>query len=139
MPLGKELVKFTYVSALPFAAPRLIMPQGAGEVLRGEVNAAADNATGTSTGKNEAIVARGVDEMNHGHYHGTGAGVTPHDTEREKANRAVQGEYPGTGTQPAGVGSTNYGPHSTNMGNKMDPRFDSDTGIDILLSCLTNS
>jgi hypothetical protein len=44
--------------------------------------------------------------------------------------------YTATGSEPAhGVGhnvpptstSTNYGPHSTNTGNKLDPRFDSNT------------
>lgn len=62
--------------------------------------------------------------MEHGHYHGTGAGVTPVDTARERQNRAAQGEY-STHTH---TGSTNYGPHSANTSNKLDPRYDSDLG-----------
>ena len=45
--------------------------------------------------------------------------MTPVDTDRERVNRAAQGES-------ATVGSTNHGPHGTNIGNKLDPRFDSD-------------
>jgi hypothetical protein len=46
----------------------------------------------------------------HDHHHGTTTG-TAHTT--------------GTGVS-TGAGSTNAGPHSTNVGNKMDPRVDSD-------------
>ena len=95
--------------------------QGTGEAIRGNINAAVDSATGdqASAARNQNIASRGVDEFEHGHYHGTGAGVTPADTDRERINRAAQGES-------ATVGSTNYGPHGTNIGNKLDPRFDSD-------------
>jgi hypothetical protein len=95
--------------------------QGTGEAIRGNFNAAADSATGDheAAARNQNIASRGIDEMQNGHYHGTGAGVTPIDTERERANRVAQGES-------ASVGSTNYGPHATNAGNKVDPRFDSD-------------
>ncbi|KAJ4304947.1 hypothetical protein N0V90_000475 [Kalmusia sp. IMI 367209] len=95
--------------------------QGTGEAIRGNFNAAVDSATGDheAAQRQQNIAARGVDEFEHGHYHGTGAGVTPKDTDRERVNRAVQGES-------ATVGSTNYGPHGTNVGNKLDPRFDSD-------------
>ncbi|KAF2645042.1 hypothetical protein P280DRAFT_504505 [Massarina eburnea CBS 473.64] len=94
---------------------------GSGEAIRGSFNAAADSATGDheAAARNQNIATRGVDEMENGHYHGTGAGVTPHDTERERINRDIQGE-----SRP--VGSTNYGSHATNVGNKIDPRFDSD-------------
>lgn len=62
--------------------------------------------------------------MDHGyhHTHGTGAGVTPVDTASGRPSHTAQG---GLGTQ---TGSTNYGPHDTNLGNKVDPRFDSDLG-----------
>ncbi|KAF2191240.1 hypothetical protein K469DRAFT_720235 [Zopfia rhizophila CBS 207.26] len=112
---------------------------GAGEAIRGNINAAVDSAAGDRHGaaRNQAVADRGFDEMEHGHYHGTGAGVTPTDTARERQNRAAQGEYAhpndgvgGTNYAPnpnAGVGSTNYGPHHTNLANKVDPRFDSDT------------
>lgn len=80
-----------------------------------------DSATGDhdAAARNQNIAIKGVDEIEHGHYHGTGAGVTPADTGRERVNRAVQGEA-------SHVGSTNYGPHSTNVGNKIDPTVDSD-------------
>ncbi|KAF9740266.1 hypothetical protein PMIN06_010411 [Paraphaeosphaeria minitans] len=97
------------------------MVHGTGEAIRGNVNAAVDSATGDreSAHRQQNIAARGVDEFEHGHYHGTGAGVTPKDTDRERVNRYAQGES-------ATLGSTNYGPHGTNLGNKLDPRFDSD-------------
>ncbi|PSN72098.1 hypothetical protein BS50DRAFT_569654 [Corynespora cassiicola Philippines] len=95
---------------------------GTGESLRGNINAAVDSAAGDREGvaKNEAIAERGYQEFEHGHYHGTGAGVTPVDTSRERQNRMAQGEY------STGTGSTNYGPHSGDVANKADPRFDSD-------------
>ncbi|KAF1978607.1 hypothetical protein BU23DRAFT_228826 [Bimuria novae-zelandiae CBS 107.79] len=94
---------------------------GTGEAIRGNFNAAVDSATGDreAAERQQNIASRGVDEFETGHYHGAGAGVTPVDTDRERVNRAVHGES-------ATVGSTNYGPHSTNVGNKLDPRFDSD-------------
>ncbi|KAF1959915.1 hypothetical protein CC80DRAFT_533217 [Byssothecium circinans] len=93
---------------------------GTGEAIRGNVNAAVDSAAGDheAAARNQNIAARGVDEIENGHYHGTGAGVTPHDTQRERANRVVQGE-----ANP--VGSTNYGPHGTSAGNTLDPRVES--------------
>ncbi|KAJ4349828.1 uncharacterized protein N0V89_008447 [Didymosphaeria variabile] len=94
---------------------------GTGEAIRGNFNAAVDSATGDreSAQRQQNIASRGVEEFETGHYHGTGAGVTPVDTDRERINRAAQGES-------ATVGSTNNGPHGTNVGNKLDPRFDSD-------------
>ena len=78
--------------------------------------------------KNQAIASRGIDEAEHGHYHGTGAGVTPVDTTAERQNRTAQGEFTSHTHTAPGVGSTNYGPHTTNTGNKLDPRYDSDLG-----------
>ncbi|KAF2872090.1 hypothetical protein BDV95DRAFT_606653 [Massariosphaeria phaeospora] len=98
---------------------------GTGEAIRGNVNAAIDSAAGDkeSAAKNQAIAARGIDEAQHGHRDGAGAGVTPVDTERERHSHVAQGEY----NAPVGAtGSTNHGPHSTNTANKLDPRFDSD-------------
>lgn len=94
--------------------------QGTGEAIRGNVNAAVDSATGNpeSAQRQQNIATRGIDEFEHGHYHGTGAGVTPKDTDRERVNRYAQGES-------ATLGSSNHGPHGTNVGNKLDPRFDS--------------
>lgn len=105
-------------------SPQLILtspPQGTGEAIRGNFNAAVDSATGDreAAQRNQNIASRGMDEFENGHYHGTGAGVTPVDTDRERVNRAAQGEA-------RTVGSTNYGSHGTNVGNKLDPRYDSD-------------
>jgi hypothetical protein len=74
-----------------------------------------DQASGDRLGveKNQNIAAKGTGEIEHGYHRtGHGAGVTPVDADRERANM--------TGT------STNYGSHSTNTANKLDPRFDSD-------------
>ncbi|KAF2084984.1 hypothetical protein K490DRAFT_75467 [Saccharata proteae CBS 121410] len=90
---------------------------GAGEALRGNINTFADSAVGTHDAKNERIAERGVDEIQTGKYQGTGAGGI--GTHRS----------PGMATGPSATGnhSTNYGPHSSNLTNKLDPRFDSDT------------
>jgi hypothetical protein len=95
--------------------------KGAGEAIRGNLNAAVDSAAGDREGaaRNEAIASRGADEMENGHYHGTGAGVTPHDTARERQNRALQGEY---NTR------TTAGPHLSDTANRVDPRYDSEFG-----------
>jgi len=65
---------------------------GLGEAIRGNINEFADNATGSDPTKSRNIAARGVDEVETGKYAGTGAGVTPHDTDRERLNRNLQGE-----------------------------------------------
>ena len=75
-----------------------------------------DEATGdkTSAAKNQAIADKGVDEWDQGyHGHATSAGVAPADTDRERMNTA-------------NTTSTNYGSHNSNIGNKVDPRYDSD-------------
>jgi len=41
-------------------------------------------------------------------------------------NAGVTGGYTGTGTGITGSNSTNAGPHSSNLANKVDPRVDSD-------------
>ncbi|KAF4546655.1 Period circadian protein [Lasiodiplodia theobromae] len=124
---------------------------GLGETIRGTINTAADSAVGSDPSKNQAIRDRGVDEINTGRYHGTGAGVTPADTAAERHNRAAQGEYPSTTSTGLGSSthnptttthsgaydtagttgygnpqSTNAGPHGSNIANKADPRVDSD-------------
>ncbi|KAF2814201.1 uncharacterized protein BDZ99DRAFT_371606, partial [Mytilinidion resinicola] len=101
---------------------------GAGEAIRGNINAFADSAVGSREGmaKDQNIVDRGVHEMNTGHYHGTGAGVTPVDTDRERQNRVAQGEYDNSG---AYSGNTARGPHQSSMANKADPTVDSNLGM----------
>ncbi|KAJ4407180.1 hypothetical protein N0V91_004062 [Didymella pomorum] len=92
------------------------MVHGTGEAIRGNFNAAVDQAGGDRVGvdKNAAIAAKGADEIEHGYHRtGHGAGVTPVNVDRERLNT----------TQTT---STNYGSHSTNTANKLDPRFDSD-------------
>ncbi|KAF2661135.1 hypothetical protein K491DRAFT_478787 [Lophiostoma macrostomum CBS 122681] len=44
---------------------------GAGEAIRGNINAAVDSAAGEREGvtKNESIASRGIDEIEHGHHH----------------------------------------------------------------------
>lgn len=81
-----------------------------GEAIRGNVNAAVDAATGdrASAARHENIASRGVDEVEHGHYHGARAGAA----------------QPGYGTH---AGATHHGTHATNVGNQLDPtRLESD-------------
>lgn len=98
---------------------------GTGEAIRGKTLAALDEASGdrTAAAKNEAIANKGFDEYQHG-YQGRArdAGVTPADTDAERLG-AVHSTSTTHGT---GAGATNIGPHATNVGNKLDPRFDSD-------------
>jgi len=68
------------------------MSQGIGEAIRGNINAFADTATGTDSTKSRNVAERGELEFETGQYGGTGAGVTPHDTNRERVNRNLQGE-----------------------------------------------
>jgi len=92
------------------------MVHGTGEAIRGNVNAALDQAGGDRVGveKNTAIASKGANEIEHGYHRtGHGAGVTPVDTEREHLTTSH-------------ATSTNHGPHTTNTANKLDPRFDSD-------------
>jgi len=92
---------------------------GAGEAIRGNINTFADSVAGTDSTKDRNVAARGEAEMDTGRYAGTGAGVTPKDTGREKINRALQGEtdVPGgthgsaaAGVGPAGVAGSSGGP-----------------------------
>ncbi|XP_014557026.1 hypothetical protein COCVIDRAFT_15618 [Bipolaris victoriae FI3] len=85
------------------------MVHGTGEAIRGNAMSMVDEASGdqASAVKNQEIANKGVDEWDRGYRgHATSAGVAPTNT---------------TST------STNYGPHDSNIGNKLDPRFDSDT------------
>ncbi|KAF5848991.1 hypothetical protein GGP41_010042 [Bipolaris sorokiniana] len=85
------------------------MVHGTGEAIRGNAMSMVDEASGdkASAVKNQEIANKGVDEWDSGYRgHVTSAGVAPTNT---------------TST------STNYGPHDSNIGNKLDPRFDSDT------------
>jgi hypothetical protein len=56
------------------------------------------------------------------HTYGTTGttGTTGMNTGMNTGNTYTQNEY--------GTGSTNAGPHNSNMANKMDPRVDSDLG-----------
>jgi hypothetical protein len=76
-----------------------------------------DEASGdkASAVKNQEIANKGVDEWDRGYRGHASAGVTPvdQDAHREHMNT--------TGTT-----STNYGSHNSNIGNKLDPRYDSD-------------
>jgi hypothetical protein len=67
--------------------------QGLGDAIRGNVNTLADSAVHTDSSKSRAVAERGEEEFKSGHYVGTGAGVTPADTDRERVNREVQGEH----------------------------------------------
>ncbi|KAI8937177.1 hypothetical protein NX059_006389 [Plenodomus lindquistii] len=102
---------------------------GTGEAIRGKTLAALDDASGdrTSAAKNEAIANKGADEFQHGYQgHARNAGVTPADTDAQRLGTTHSTTTThGTGLG-VGAGSTNNGPHSTNVGNKVDPRFDSD-------------
>ncbi|KAI0582434.1 hypothetical protein PtrSN002B_005700 [Pyrenophora tritici-repentis] len=92
------------------------MIHGTGEAIRGNAMSMVDEATGdkSSAAKNQAIADKGVNEWDQGYRgHATSAGVTPADTDRERMNT--------TNTT-----STNYGSHNSNIGNKIDPRYDSD-------------
>jgi hypothetical protein len=66
--------------------------QGAGESLRGNINAFFDSVVNTDSTRSQNVAARGDSEMRTGVHQGTGAGVTPNDTAQEKLNRNVQGE-----------------------------------------------
>jgi len=87
--------------------------RGAGEAIRGEINTFADSAMSKKgASHNQPVTQHGVAGTSTGHHHGTGAGTG----------------VMGTGM---GTGSTNYGPHSSNLANKADPRVDSDGGMSI--------
>lgn len=111
---------------------------GTGEALRGNFNAAADRASGdhVTAARHEAIASKGADEIDRGYHreHGANAGVTPVDKD---ANHNLGPHAPSTrdqidplqsSTTGPQTGSTNYGPHDTNVGNKLNPRYDSSTG-----------
>ena len=80
--------------------------QGTGEAIRGNAMSMVDEASGdkASAVKNQEIANKGVDEW----------------------DRGYRGHATSAGTAPTNTTSTNYGPHDTNVGNKLDPRFDSD-------------
>ncbi|KAF1947841.1 hypothetical protein EJ02DRAFT_461381 [Clathrospora elynae] len=94
------------------------MIHGTGEAIRGNAMSAVDSASGdkASAVKNQEIANKGVDEWDHGYRgHATSAGVTPADTDASREHMNTTGST-----------STNYGAHDTNIGNKLDPRYDSD-------------
>ncbi|KAL6152201.1 hypothetical protein ACJQWK_04286 [Exserohilum turcicum] len=81
------------------------MVHGTGEAIRGSALSEVDKASGdtASAAKNQEIANKGVSEWDSG-YRG-------HPTSAHPTNNT----------------STNYGSHGSNIGNKLDPRFDSDT------------
>ncbi|OAL49482.1 hypothetical protein IQ07DRAFT_56684 [Pyrenochaeta sp. DS3sAY3a] len=95
------------------------MIHGTGEAIRGNFNAAVDTASGdrASAVKNQEIANKGVDEWDRG-YRGHPLSAGNPDPAATGAAREDLNTTQST--------STNYGPHSTNVGNKLDPRFDSD-------------
>ena len=125
--------------------------KGIGETIRGNLNQAVDTAFNDKAGeaKNQAIANKGLNEIEDGKYrgHGTGvnttgpiAGTTTGTTTGMTAgntntvgtttgrNTGIGSTTAGTTTTP-GLGSSNYGPHNTNLGNKIDPTVDSDLGM----------
>lgn len=98
---------------------------GTGEAIRGKTLAALDDASGdrTAAAKNDAIANKGLDEFQNGYQGRAGdAGVTPADADAQRMGTT----HSTSTTHGTGVGSANVGPHSTNTGNKLDPRYDSD-------------
>jgi len=73
---------------------------GAGEALRGNINAFVDGATNTDSRRSQTVADRGESELKTGvhQHHGTGAGVTPNDTAQETLNRNVQADGRPAGT-----------------------------------------
>ncbi|KAF2006995.1 hypothetical protein P154DRAFT_421429 [Amniculicola lignicola CBS 123094] len=100
------------------------MFHGAGEAIRGNINAFVDKATGDqeSAARHEVIASRGVDEMKNGYQSRTtaGAATTNRNTGKKATSRS--------GSESRGSTSSNYGPHSTNLGKKLDSFVDSDHG-----------
>jgi hypothetical protein len=96
VPQSKKVPqRFTYNPPDLHSLPSSTNPsrnQGIGEAIRGNINAFADSATGTDSTKSRNVAERGELEFETGKYAGTGAGVTPHDTDRERVNRNLQGE-----------------------------------------------
>jgi hypothetical protein len=76
----------------------LTLVKGLGEAIRGNINTFADSLTNTNETKSRNVTEKGMDEINTGKYHGTGAGVTPSDTKAERLNRDLQGEGGHIGT-----------------------------------------
>ena len=84
--------------------------------------------------KNQNVAERGVSEVESANYQSNNAGVMPADTTREKlrhggASTHAHGTAATAGLESSTAGtSTNAGPHSSNLANKLDPRVDSDLG-----------
>lgn len=114
MPLAPSMVSHVLLPTLTTFHQRA---SGVGEAIRGTINTAADSALGSDTSKNQAIADRGIDEVNTGRYHGTGAGVTPADTHAERHNRAAQGEYPSNTAGTTGLGSSGPASLGTTTGS----------------------
>ena len=70
-----------------------------------------------------------------GHTSGTtGSGLTGHNDSTGYGSHGTGSGLTGRNDNTGfGTGSTTAGPHSSNLGNKADPRVDSDLGQSILL------
>ncbi|KAI9810900.1 MAG: hypothetical protein M1827_005759 [Pycnora praestabilis] len=123
---------------------------GAGEALRGTVNQAVDTAFNDKSGevKNQAVANKGLNEMSDGQYRGdtvikgeklsglttagsgtttsAGAGYNTQSSGSAGEFKSFFGYTTTSSSHHTGTGSSNYGPHSSNLANKVDPRIDSD-------------
>lgn len=83
----------------------------------------------TSAGPHDSNMANKVDPRVDSDRDGRAQhtyGTTGMNTGMNSGNTYAQNEY--------GTGSTNAGPHNSNIANKADPRIDSDLGKDIFSS-----
>ncbi len=102
--------------------------KGTGEAIRGKALETADDIAGdqASAAKNRNIADKGVEQWDRGYRDGANpVGTTTTQSTstncKEQSNVLVQSSLP-TNT----LFFFSDGPHSTNAGNKLDPRFDSD-------------
>ncbi|KAL9113499.1 MAG: hypothetical protein Q9187_007612 [Circinaria calcarea] len=113
---------------------------GVGETIRGNFNQAVDTAFNDKAGqaKNQQVANQGLNEINDGQYRGhhetsgAGMGIGATNTGMGPATTTTTTTGTGTtGTMSGGGlgGSSNHGPHGSNLLNKLDPRVDSDMGM----------
>lgn len=110
--------------------------QGAGEAIRGNINAALDGATGNkaAAAQNDAIASRGVEEMAHGHRHNAGAaGNTMAPTVDQTNVNTAPNKFSQHSQQPStattSTTSTAYATPDTQPGTRVDPKVDSAPGM----------
>ncbi|KAK8169716.1 hypothetical protein IWX90DRAFT_383812, partial [Phyllosticta citrichinensis] len=110
--------------------------RGAGEAIRGQINAFADSAVGSndSAAQNQTIADRGVNEFQTGsRTHNPGSSFDKHPSDVRagglRGNPAADNWGSNTTSTTGTYGhpsSTNAGPHGSNVANTADPRVDSD-------------